>query len=647
MVGDLAQALAFLERQPSLVHQLLHQGGEVDHLGRQFAGPGHVLRLAERLEGGDELVVERHRAGRTGRDHVVRPLGEQGLDVVGRVPGRHLVGAAVARRGAAAGLVIREDHLDPALVEDPDQGLAHFRVGEVDQAAGVEHGPFLEPGGLFDLPDGVAQRLGGDGRQAAAVGEIGQEERQVADELGALGERLARHRGGTQHGVEQPPVVDHRVDGLVQHGQPLVLDQPAADLEDQAGDVDLGRAHVLAGAALDAQPLDLLGTLQVVVPGGEDGADAAGVHLAEHVPADQPEDRADVQAGGAADALQGLLEHRVGRHLGALVVHEDDVQLFFAAVRVRGLAGDDGHVAGEHLGRGRARQGLEDGGDVGEAGHQLLDADDGHMHPGQGGHQAGVALVGDGEDGPGLGHGDVGAGDAHVRLQELPAQLLAGHLDQPRDVGGQALVHLLGEQVGDLLLGHVDGGHDHVRGGLAGQLDDPLAQVGFLHLEPGLLEEAVEMDLLAGHGLGLDHGADVVVAGHLEDVLAHPGRVVGTEHLGAVRLGVLLEQVGEFLEMVGGIGLALGDAAAQFLEVDTLVDLGPVGPPCLGKLAERAGEIGVVQGTVDRLLEFLLHQLVLPSSSTKMMISRTGPCTPMVSTRSMSAVRLGPVIMDR
>ena len=469
----------------------------------------------------------------------------------------------------------------------------------------------------------------------------------MADELGALGERLARHRGGAQHGVEQPPVVDHRVDGLVQYGQPLVLDQPAADLEDQAGDVDLGRTHVLAGAALDAQPLDVLGTLQVVVPGGEDGADAAGVHLAEHVPANQPEDRADVQAGGAADALQGLLEHRVGRHLCALVVHEDDVQLFPAAVGVGRLTGDDGHVAGQHLGRGRARQGLEDRRDVGEGGHYLLDADDGHVHLGQGGHQAGVALVGHGEDGPGLGHGDVGPGDAHVRLEELPAQLIPGHLDQAGDVGGEPLVHLFGKEVGDLLLGHVDGGHDHVRGGLTGQLDDPLAQVGFLDLETGLLEVAVEMDLLAGHGLGLDHRADVVVAGHLEDVLAHPGRVVGTEHLGAFRLGVLLEQVAQFLEMVHGIGLALGNAAAQFLEVDTLVDLRPVDPPRLGELAERTGEIGVVQGLVDRMLEFLLHQLVLPSSSTKMMISRTGPCTPMVSTRSMSAVRLGPVIMDR
>ena len=98
--------------------------------------------------------------------------------------------------------------------------------------------------------------------------------------------------------------------------------------------------------------------------------------------------------------------------------------------------------------------------------------------------------------------------------------------------------------------------------------------------------------------------------------------------------------------MRGGVALQSGDGGAQGLEVDALVGLGAVDLVGLGKFAQRAGEIRVVQGLVDGLLEFLLHQRVPPSSSTNMIISRSGPWTPMVSTRSMSAVRLGPVIME-
>ena len=111
--------------------------------------------------------------------------------------------------------------------------------------------------------------------------------------------------------VEQAAVVDHREDRLLHQRLALLHRQPAAQLQDQLGDVDLARADLLAVAALDAEALDVLGLLQLVEPGREDGADAAGVDLAEHVPAHQAEDRADVQAGGAADALQRLLELRV------------------------------------------------------------------------------------------------------------------------------------------------------------------------------------------------------------------------------------------------------------------------------------------------------------------------------------------------
>ena len=42
--------------------------------------------------------------------------------------------------------------------------------------------------------------------------------------------------------------------------------------------------------------MDFIRFLERAKPGCEDGADAAGVDLAEDVPSDQTEDRADVQA---------------------------------------------------------------------------------------------------------------------------------------------------------------------------------------------------------------------------------------------------------------------------------------------------------------------------------------------------------------
>ncbi len=83
---------------------------------------------------------------------------------------------------------------------------------------------------------------------------------------------------------------------------------PDAELLDEAGDVDLSRADGRAAAAADAELVELLELPHPVEEGGQDRPDAAGVDVAVDVAADQRVDRADVQAGGAADALEDLLE---------------------------------------------------------------------------------------------------------------------------------------------------------------------------------------------------------------------------------------------------------------------------------------------------------------------------------------------------
>ena len=288
------------------------------------------------------------------------------------------------------------------------------------------------------------------------------------------------------------------------------------------------------------------------------------------------------------------------------------------------------------------------------------------MNFGEGGDEAGVAFVGDDDDAAGFGDGDVGAGDAHFSGEKFGTQFVAGELDELRNIGLLTVFDLIAEGVGNFFLGHVDGGHDHVGRALTGELNDPFAEVGFGDFDAGGFEVSVEMDFLGGHGLGLDDGGDAAIHGEFENVLIDGVRIAGAEDFCAASFGVALEHIGEFFETAGGVGLDGGDLSAEGFEVDALVGFGAAGAVGLGEAAERAGEVGVVEGIEDGLLEFGVHWdtaifsdailsdvvfsgaiLFEGSSSTMTMTRRAGPWTPMVRTRSMSAVRLGPVMKAR
>ena len=71
---ELLQLLAVLERQPSLVHQLLDQGGEVDHLGGQLLRPRQGVGHAQAFKGAAEILLQRDGAGGAGGDDVVDVL---------------------------------------------------------------------------------------------------------------------------------------------------------------------------------------------------------------------------------------------------------------------------------------------------------------------------------------------------------------------------------------------------------------------------------------------------------------------------------------------------------------------------------------------------------------------------------------------
>ena len=372
--------------------------------------------------------------------------------------------------------------------------------------------------------------------------------------------------------------------------------------------------------------------------------------MAHLVAADHAVDRADVGAGAAAHAAQDLGEERVLGHLASAVVEEDDVHLLLAAGSGQALVGaaDPGHVGGDGLARGVLGHHAQDLQGVVQGAAELVDAGDGDVHAGQGGDQAGVALVGHQADGAGLGDGEVGAADAHVGFGVLAAQLAAGDLDQALDVRGLVLVGDLGEEFGHLVAGQVDGRHDHVARAFAAQLDDPLAEVRLDDFEVVLLQAVVEEGLLGRHGLGLDDLLAGVVLGDAGHDLVGLVAVLGPVHLDAVGLGLGLE-LGVELVQAGDAGvLDLGDLVDEGVHVVFTEGVGPADGVGRGELFHGAAQEGVVQSLAQLLVVIgkcfgRLHYL----SSRIRMCSSRGPCTPRARTRSMSAVRLAPVTKAR
>ena len=163
--------------------------------------------------------------------------------------------------------------------------------------------------------------------------------------------------------------------------------------DQHARDVDGDRAHVPTGPAERrgvGKRVDLGVLTDTPQEGVEDGADRAGVDRPVGMATDPLVDRAGVEAGGAADAAQRLSGELVGQRAGAAVVEEHDVHL------LRPVTG--GHArprrgVGVHPLPGRGpRQQLEEDVEVGPGGHDLLDADHGHEHLGQGEAHPPVAL---------------------------------------------------------------------------------------------------------------------------------------------------------------------------------------------------------------------------------------------------------------
>ena len=190
-------------------------------------------------------------------------------------------------------------------------------------------------------------------------------------------------------------------------------------------------------------------------------------------------------------------------------------------------------------------------------GDKFFNAHEGHVYGRAGGAHANVAFVFHNHQGAGGGNADVGARDAHFRGQKSLAQLAPGNVGQL--LGAlRGLAQLFGEQLGDVLLAFVDGRGRDVRGRFSGQLHDVFAQVGFQADDARGLERVVDADLLAEHGLALNHGFDPVPLGQVQDDVAGLAPVCGPVHVHAVLEQLLFEALEHLGQVLHDLGLGRG-----------------------------------------------------------------------------------------
>src|SRR5581483_8508108 len=340
---------------------------------------------------------------------------------------------------------------------------------------------------------------------------------------------------------------DARDDSLSQRDEALP-GQLAPPGEKLVVQIDVHRADVAARAAEGGRERQA-GVLRRIRMRRQRGSDGPRHRHPVAVPAAAPVHRAGIQARAAADALEGGAEFAAAEDLAAPAIDDDDVQLARGpgAVEVRGIRGD-------RLPRRGAREEPEEDRQLARARHDLLDPHAGDVQRRQRGAEIGIAFVRADDDSAGLRDCEVHSGQAGVRGEELLAQVLPRRFGERLGIGEPLrCAQLLVEQVADLLLLQVDGGHHDVRGRLVPELDDPLAQIGVHHLDAALFQVRIEVALLGEHRLALHqplHAAFAEDPVHDPVVLVRVARpVYDRAELDGVRLE-LLQIPGEARERV-------------------------------------------------------------------------------------------------
>ena len=578
---------------------------EVDDFVRKLMGLDLQTRLLLQEEG--IVLFEVGATGGAEGEYKVNLIGVYGSNIVSG----HLHGGFFfpdhEQGQAATALICGKVDLDAVLGEKAYRLDQLLGVDEILQAAGKQTNP-VSGAGERDLHLGplVPKGLGSQGGQGLEIMFLADNKVGQVPEIRAFLHRLLPQLPGPKQPVEQPAVGEDRGQPGVHHrSAALALDQ-ALDLFDQPWQVNTGYTDILAGLAAEAV-LDQVGVcLQAVKEVGQNQTDGSDIDVPVLVSADQAVDGADIGAGPAAHAAQGLGKDRILGQSPAAVVQKDHVHLLVSS-RSGGAfdrSADPGHVGGDGLAGGVSGKPVQDGQGVVQTGQELVHTEKGYMHPGQGGHQTSVSFIGDQTQGAAFGYGEVGPAHAHVRVHKALPELPAGYFDQTFNVGALLFVRDPGEQVADLLPGEMDGRHDHVGRAFVPELDNPFPEIGLGHGQSVLLQGVVEQCFFRGHGLGLD---DVLALGLLgnagNDLVGLP--VVGRQvdvHTGSFGLG--LELLKEFVHVLHGPVFTPGNIRDQGGNVHLAEGLGPASGIVPGEVVQGLALKVLLQGVFKFLAVF-------------------------------------------
>ncbi len=483
---------------------------------------------------------------------------------------------------------------------------------------------------MHDIGEQLAEGFGSQCRKLAeALVSAHKNCGQMTDEAAALdGKGTLRELDELQQAVEAVTILhDH-----AHHGSgsavALVLDKARADFAGDARQINAGRTDVLARFAAYAVLHQVTCLVCTVIEVGQGKADGTDVHVAHLVAADKAVDGADVGAGATAHAAQDLAEEGILGDLGTAVVKEDNVH-FLASVRSGGAfvgTGYPGDVGSDGLGRSVPGQDLDAAQGFVNGGDEFFESGNNDMDPGQRGHETQVALVGTGSHHAGFGNGEVGAGDAHVGIDVFRTQFAAGDLDKLLDVRTLLDLCHVGEQVGHLVPGKMDGRHDHVGRAFMAELDDPFAKVCLHHAEAVLFQGGVQVDFLSRHRLGLDNVLAVVVTGDFADDAVGILCSFGQMDVHAALFRLCLELLVQLGHVLGGIILDFGYFVDKSLDINAFKDAGTAGLVFHGELVKSLAQELVVQRFLNLAVIFF-HSLVfghvLPLQKDNMKFKRT------------------------
>ena len=223
--------------------------------------------------------------------------------------------------------------------------------------------------------------LRGQTAQVAGLGPFGADAGQTVDpavlarkEARPDAPQILRRVKASGAGKEEVGDAQAQVEGIEDAARLLafLVHHLGAQFEQHLGNIDLDRAHLVAGAAQGGGKGKRLSVLHVHQLRCEDGADGAGVDRSVGVATGLAIDRAGVHAGRAANALQRLPLLGLGENRGAAIVQQHHVEFLRAVARHD--PGPQRSVGIHALTGGRAGQQLQDHFQILEAGNHFLDA---------------------------------------------------------------------------------------------------------------------------------------------------------------------------------------------------------------------------------------------------------------------------------